>query len=60
MNFKRIIKNDPLVKMITGKSSTTKRRKTSSKGKLTASEKRIVSAVARRTKTKTTKRKRRY
>lgn len=53
--FGKIISNDPLVKLIKGKTSTTRRRKSTrrkSGGSLTASEKRIVNAVSRRVKTR--------
>lgn len=58
MSLSSIIKRDPLVQMLTGKKGTTKKRKSSKKSGLSASEKRIVNAVARRT--KPTKKKRKY
>lgn len=61
MNIKAIISKDPLVKMLTGKGGTTKKRRKAKKGGLTTSEKRIVNAVSRRVKTKrVTKRRKRY
>lgn len=58
MSLSSIIKSDPLVKMLTGKTATKRRKKSKSKKGLTTAEKRIVNAVSRRV--KTTKRKRRY
>ena len=48
MSIKSIIANDPLVKMITGKSATPKKRKKT----LTAAQKRSVKAQVNRAKSK--------
>ena len=60
MSLASIFKKDPLVQMLSGKSATKRKKKSTGKssGGLTASEKRIVSAVSKRV--KTTKRKKRY
>lgn len=51
-----LFSNDPIAKMLSGK-TTKRRKKRSSKGKLTVSERRIVNAVSRRV---NKRRKRRY
>ena len=51
-----IFKNDPIAKMISGKSTRRRKKRKSSKGKLTVSERRIVNAVSRRVNTRKKKR----